>query len=51
MEKSTMIIEKHNTILASRKDQEVFFESIMRDIEPNDSLKSAVAKYNKVLKK
>ena len=26
MEKSTMIIEKHNTILVSKRDQEVFFK-------------------------
>ncbi len=50
IERSTMIIEKHNAILASRKDQEVFFDAITRDIEPNDSLKSAVSKYNKFLK-
>jgi uncharacterized protein (DUF1778 family) len=51
MEKSTIIIEKHNTILASRKDQEVFFNAITGDIEPINALKSAVSKYNNLIKK
>lgn len=50
MEKSTMIIEKHNLILASRTDQEIFFNAITSDIEPNSSLKSAVSKHNKLVK-
>jgi uncharacterized protein (DUF1778 family) len=51
MEKSTLIIEKHNSILASRKDQEIFFDAITKDIEPNKSLKSAASKYQKKIKK
>lgn len=51
MEKSTMIIEKHNLILASRKDQEIFFNAITSDVEPNSALKSAVSKHNKLIQK
>ena len=50
MEKSTMIIEKHNTILASRKDQEVFFKAITSETEPSPALKSAAKKHAKLLK-
>jgi uncharacterized protein (DUF1778 family) len=51
MEKSNMIIEKHHAILASKRDQEVFFDAITKDVEPNKSLKSAASKYNKQIKK
>jgi uncharacterized protein (DUF1778 family) len=51
MEKSTMIIEKHNTILASQKDREIFFKAITGETEPNESLKAAVKTHSKILKK
>jgi len=51
MEKSTMIIEKHNTILATKRDQEVFFDAITSEIEPNKSLQLAASKYRKLIKK
>ena len=51
MEKSTMIIEKHNTILASQKDREIFFKAITGETEPNEPLKAAVKKHSKILKK
>ncbi|MBP6184155.1 MAG: DUF1778 domain-containing protein [Saprospiraceae bacterium] len=50
IEKSTMILEKHNAILVSQKDQEVFFDAITKDIEPNASLKLATEKYNTLIK-
>jgi uncharacterized protein (DUF1778 family) len=46
MEKSTLIVEKHNAILVSKKDKEIFFDAITKEIEPNDSLKLAMEKYN-----
>ncbi len=49
MEKSTMIIEKHNTILASQKDRDVFFKAITSETEPNLSLQAAVKKHSKIL--
>lgn len=51
MEKSTMIIEKHNTILVTKRDQEVFFDAITKEIEPNKSLQLAASKYSKLIKK
>lgn len=51
MEKSEMIIEKHNEVLASLKDQELFFNAITKDVEPNKALKSAVLKHKKLIKK
>jgi uncharacterized protein (DUF1778 family) len=42
------IIEKHNTILASQKDQEIFFKAIMNPQEPNTHLKEAAKRYKKL---
>lgn len=39
------IVEKHNSILASRKDQEIFFDAIMNAPMPNDKLKKAAKRY------
>ncbi|MDR3712084.1 MAG: DUF1778 domain-containing protein [Puia sp.] len=39
------IIEKHNAILASKKDQELFFTSLMNPPKPNDKLKEAAKRY------
>lgn len=43
------IVEKHTTILASKKDQEIFFNAIMNPPQPNESLKKAAARYNKLV--
>jgi uncharacterized protein (DUF1778 family) len=45
------LIEKHNTILASRKDQQIFFEALMKPAKANSNLKKAVAQFNESLKK
>jgi uncharacterized protein (DUF1778 family) len=42
------IIEKHNAILASQRDQEIFFDAIMNPGKPNKKLKEATARYNKL---
>jgi uncharacterized protein (DUF1778 family) len=44
-EKSNAIIEKHNTIIASKRDAEIFFDALTRDIEPNEALKKAAKRY------
>ncbi|MCF6405610.1 DUF1778 domain-containing protein [Chitinophaga filiformis] len=44
------IIEKHNAILASQRDQEVFFDAIMNPGKPNKSLKEAAARYKRLSK-
>jgi uncharacterized protein (DUF1778 family) len=42
------IIEKHNAILASQKDQEIFFDAIMNPGKPNKKLKEAATRYKKL---
>lgn len=43
------IIEEHNKILASKKDQEIFFNELINPKKPNKKLKSAMSKYNEIL--
>jgi uncharacterized protein (DUF1778 family) len=45
------IFEKHNTILASKKDQEIFFSAIMNPDEPNSELKEAAERYKKMTRR
>lgn len=45
------IIEKHNSILASKKDQEIFFKAIMNPQEPNSNLQEAAKRYKKLKQK
>ncbi|MFN8699770.1 MAG: DUF1778 domain-containing protein [Flavobacteriales bacterium] len=51
MERSQAIIEKHNAIVASKKDQKIFFEAITADIEPNAALLKAAQKYKRAVGK
>ena len=44
-EKAAMIIKQNEQILSSKKDQEVFFNAILSDLEPSDRLKQAANKY------
>lgn len=48
---ATQIVEKHHSILHSKKDQEVFFDALMNPTKPNTNLKKAVARYNKAVTK
>ena len=43
------IVEKHNAILCSEKDREVFFDVIMNPPKPNHSLKKAAKKHAELL--
>ena len=45
------IIEKYNSILASRKDQEIFFNAITNPQKPNDRLKKAAMRFNNAVAK
>jgi uncharacterized protein (DUF1778 family) len=45
------IIEKHNAILASKKDQEIFFKALMQPQKPNARLKKAAARFKAEVKK
>ncbi len=42
------IVEKYSTILASKKDQAVFFNAIAKPPKPNEKLKKAAAIYKKL---
>lgn len=44
-EKAKAIVEEHEKILASKKDQEIFFNAILNPSIPNENLKKAAAKY------
>jgi len=40
-EKANAIIQQHSVILASQKDQEIFFDSVINPPKPNEHLKKA----------
>jgi len=42
---SKSIIDKHNRILASKKDSEIFFNALINSDEPNQKLKFAMSSY------
>lgn len=41
------IVEKHNAILASEKDKNIFFDALTNPASPNESLKDAAEHYKK----
>jgi len=48
-EKATAIIQQHNTILASEKDREIFFNALTNPIGPNQKLRDTAARYKKFI--
>ncbi len=48
-QQASNIIKEHNSILASKKDQDIFFNAIMNPPKPNASLKKAVSRFNKAI--
>ncbi|HRO45847.1 DUF1778 domain-containing protein [Agriterribacter sp.] len=48
--KADEIVEKHTSIIASKRDQEIFFEAIMNPAVPGKKLSVAAKKYNKLVK-
>ena len=46
-----IIIQKHASVLASKKDAKIFFEAIMNPPAANAELKKAAKEYNKLLSK
>jgi uncharacterized protein (DUF1778 family) len=44
-EKANAIIQEHNTILASEKDREIFFDTLMNPPGPNQKLRDAAERY------
>ncbi|HEY4326737.1 MAG TPA: DUF1778 domain-containing protein [Mucilaginibacter sp.] len=47
-EKANIIIEHHQAILASQKDQQIFFDNIINPPKPNEDLKNAFKHYQQV---
>src|SRR5271165_4197620 len=44
-EKANTIIREHNTILASEKDREIFFDALMHPQGPNQKLRNPAERY------
>jgi len=48
-ERAKKIIEEHDRIISSMKDQEVFFNQLVNPSEPNENLKSAASRYSELV--
>jgi uncharacterized protein (DUF1778 family) len=50
LEKAKLIMEERSTILASRKDREVFFKALVNPPKPNEKLKAAAQLYKSAIR-
>lgn len=50
-ERAQLIIQKSETILASQRDSEIFFNALVNPPEPNEALVSAAKQYKKMVSK
>lgn len=48
-QQSRVIAEDHKRILASQKDNRIFFDALMHPPKPNQALKAAFKKFNQAL--
>jgi uncharacterized protein (DUF1778 family) len=48
-EKANAIIQEHNTIIASEKDREIFFNAFMNPSGPNQKLRDTAERYKKFI--
>jgi len=48
-EKDEEIMEKHNLIVASKKDQKIFCDALLNPPAPNKRLTAAARRYSKVI--
>lgn len=48
-EKAENIVEKHDKILASERDREIFFNALINPPEPNEALRNAALFYQEAL--
>ncbi|MEL7588715.1 MAG: DUF1778 domain-containing protein [Prolixibacteraceae bacterium] len=48
-EKAREIIQEKETVLASQKDSEIFFDALMNPEKPNDALTAAAENYRKLM--
>lgn len=49
--KADEIIERHRSIIASKRDQKIFFDAILNPPIPGKKLVNAAKRYNKLIKK
>jgi uncharacterized protein (DUF1778 family) len=47
--KADEIVERHRSIIATRKDQKVFFDAILNPSAPGKKLSAAAKRYNKLV--
>lgn len=50
MEKAKIIVDERKTLLASKKDREIFFNTLLNPPKPTDKLKAAAKRYKQSLK-
>ena len=50
-ERAKMIIQEHNTFLKSKRDQELFFKSVLNSEKPNQRLKDAALRFESTISK
>ena len=50
-EKANQIIQQRETIIASQRDAEIFFNALMDGVSPNEKLVSASIEYKKATQK
>jgi uncharacterized protein (DUF1778 family) len=50
-QQASQIVDKHNSILASKRDQEIFFNALLNPKAPSARLKQAADRYKKVIGK
>jgi uncharacterized protein (DUF1778 family) len=50
-QQANQIVERHNTILASKRDQKVFFDALINPQPANERLKKAARRYKELTSK
>ena len=50
-QQAKVIAEEHKKILATQKDNRIFFDALMNPPQPNQALKKALKKYNEARRK
>ena len=48
-QQASKIVESNKAILASKRDQEIFFDAIMNPSRPNDNLINAASQYKEAI--
>lgn len=47
--KAQEIVNTHHKILTTKREQEIFFDFVFKDVEQNQELKPALREYNELL--